>query len=100
MPPHAFTFRYRVRDWHYYHQTLIARGAISFWIDEAALTIWPNTHPYQEAGSPRINSDTAIHCGVVVKSVYHLSQRTTKALVSSLMSLMRVELPFPNYSTV
>jgi hypothetical protein len=37
----AYTFRYRVRNWRTYNQALIARGGISFWIDEAGYTPTP-----------------------------------------------------------
>ena len=43
MTKDAYTFRYRVRNWSHYNQALIARGGITFWIDEAALTTWRNT---------------------------------------------------------
>ena len=42
----------------------------------------------------------AIHCAVVVKSVYHLSLRAAQGFVSSVMRLLRLDLPGPNYSTV
>ncbi len=96
----AYNFRYRVRNWHHYNQALIARGGITFWIDEAALTTWRNTETRLGSGAPRIYSDTAIHCAVVVKSVYRLSLRAAQGFVSSVMSLMRLDLPVPNYSTM
>ena len=90
MAHNAYTFRYRVRNWHHYNQALIARGGITFWIDEAALTAWRNTHVSHCPGAPRIYSDTAIQCAVVVKSVYHLSLRAAQGFVSSVMHLMRL----------
>ena len=45
MAHNAYTFRYRVRNWHRYNQALIARGGINFWIDEAALAAWRSTQP-------------------------------------------------------
>jgi len=100
MAHNAYTFRYRVRNWHHYNQALIARGGITFWIDEAALTTWRNTQANNCSGAPRIYSDTAIHCAVVVKSVYRLSLRAAQGFVSSVMRLMKLDLPVPNYSTV
>ncbi len=100
MAHHAYTFRYRVPNWHHYNQALIARGGMTFWIDEAALTTWRNTQAHLGSGAPRIYSDTAIHCGVVVKSVYHLSLRAAQGFVSSVLSLMRLDLPVPHYSTI
>ena len=67
---------------------------------EAALTTWRNTQARLGAGAPRIYSATAIHCAVVVKSVYRLSLRAAQGYVSSVLSLMRIDLPVPNYSTI
>ena len=100
MAHHAYIFRYRVRNWHHYNQALIARGGITFWIDEAALTTCRNTQARSGSGAPRIYSDTAIQCAVVVKSVYCLSLRAAQGFVSSVMSLLRLDLPVPNYSTI
>jgi len=100
MAHNAYTFRYRVRNWHHYNQALIARGGITFWIDEAALATWRNTQASHCPGAPRIYSDTAIHCTVVVQSVYRLSLRAAQGFVSSVMSLLRLDLPVPNYRTI
>ncbi|MCH7878782.1 MAG: IS5 family transposase [candidate division Zixibacteria bacterium] len=78
----------------------MARGGITFWIDEAALTTRRNTQARSGSGAPRIYSDTAIHCAVVVKSVYYVSLRAAQGFVSSVMSLLRLDLPVPNYSTI
>ena len=100
MTKDAYTFRYRVRNWSHYNRALIARGGLTFWIDEAALATWRNTQSPTGSGAPRIYSDTAIHCAVVVKSVYCLSLRAAQGFVSSVLSLMSLDLPVPNYSTV
>jgi hypothetical protein len=85
----AYTFRYRVRNWRTYNQALIARGGISFWIDEAALAAWKHSSTNRRRGAPRIYSDTAIQCAFVVKSVYGLSLRAAQGFVSSVMRLCR-----------
>ena len=100
MAHNAYTFRYRVRNWRTYTQALIARGGLTFWIDEAALTTWQNTQACPGACAPRIYSDTAIHCAVVVKSLYRLSLRTAQGFVSSVESLWNLDLPLPNYTTI
>ena len=58
----------------------MARGGMTFWIDEATLTTWRNTQTDSGSGAPRIYSDTAIHCAVVVKSVYLYGQKTRPGL--------------------
>ena len=87
MAHNAYTFRYQVRNWRNYNQALIARGGLTFWIDEAALKTWRNTQAHLGSGAPRIYSDTAIHCAVVVKSVYRLSLRAAQGFVSSVIRI-------------
>ena len=96
----AYTFRYRVRNWRNDNQALIARGGMTFWIDESALAAWKHPHTNRTPGAPRIYADTAMQCALVVKSVDGLSLRATQGFVSSVMSLMRLDLPVPNYSTI
>jgi hypothetical protein len=51
-------------------------------------------------GAPRVYADLAIECALVFKSVYHLSLRAAQGFLSSVMELMKVSLPVPDYSTV
>ena len=48
----------------------------------------------------RLYADTAIECAIVVKSVFHLSLRATQGFLESLVRLMDIELPVPDYTTV
>ena len=100
MAHNAYTFRYRVRNWRTYNQALISRGGITFWIDDFALVAWKHSQTNRRPGAPRIYSDTAIQCALVVKSVYGLSLRAAQGFVSSVLSLLRLDLPVPNYSTI
>jgi hypothetical protein len=79
---------------------LINRGRLTVWFDEQAITAWRNTKPGQGPGAPRIYSDLAIDCALVFKAVYHLSLRATQGFLSSVMELMKLTLPVPDYSTV
>ena len=98
--PNEYTFRYRVRNWPDYNQALIATGRLTFWFDEDAVAAWRNAAPHQGPGAPKVYSDTAIQCALVLKSVFHLSLRATQGFVSSLLELLRLDLPVPDYSTV
>jgi hypothetical protein len=80
MTKDAFTFRYRVRNWSHYNRALIARGGLTFWIDEAALTTWRNTQARLGTGAPRIYSDTAIHGGWSSKAYIALACEQLKDL--------------------
>ncbi len=100
MTPNEYTFRYRVRNWPAYNQALIARGRLTFWFDEEAVVAWRNTDPQSGRGAPKVYSDMAIQCALVLKSVFHLSLRSTQGFVSSLLELLRLDLPVPDYSTL
>ncbi len=73
---------------------------MTFWFDEDAIAGWRNTELRSGPGTPMIYSDTAIQCALVLKSVFHLSLRATQGFLDSVVDLMRLELPVPDYSTV
>ncbi len=69
-----FIFRYRVRNWPEHNRALVRRGSLTLWVGEMAVQSWREDYtPSSDGGRPRIYSDTAIECAVVVKSVFHLS---------------------------
>ena len=80
MTPNQYTFRYRVRNWSDYNRALIARGRLTFWFDEDAVAAWQNADPPKGPGAPKVYSDTAIKCALVLKSVFHLSLRRDTGL--------------------
>ena len=49
---------------------------------------------------PKVYSGTAIQCALVLKSVFHLSLQRTQGFVSSLLELLRLDLPVPDYNTL
>jgi hypothetical protein len=70
------------------------------WFDEHAIAAWRNTERAAGPGTPRTYSDLAIECALVFKSVYPLSLRAAQGFLSSVVELMRLTLPVPDYSTV
>ena len=100
MTKNDYVFRYRVRNWPDYNRALVSRGRLTFWFDEDAIAGWRNTELRSGPGTPRIYSDTAIQCALVLKSVFHLSLRATQGFLGSVVKLMKLDLPVPDYSTV
>jgi IS5 family transposase len=92
--------RYRIRNWRAYNRALINRGRLTVWFDEQAIAAWRNTAPAAGPGAPRVYADLAIECTLVFKSVYHLSLRAAQGFLSSVVELMQLTLPIPDYSTV
>lgn len=95
-----FTFRYKVRNWSAYNRALVRRGQLTLWFDERAIAAWRDTTRSNEPGRPKIYADAAIECALVLKSVFHLSLRATQGFLGSVVTLMRLELPVPDYSTM
>jgi len=95
-----FVFRYRIHNWPEYNRALINRGRLTVWFDERTVAAWHNTETAAGPGAPRTYSDLAIKCALVFKSVYHLSFRAAQGFLSSVMDLVRLTLPIPDYSTI
>jgi hypothetical protein len=93
-------FRYRIRNWHEYNRALINRGRLTVWFDEQAIAGWRHTAPATGPEAPRRSAELAVECALVFKSVSHLSLRAAQGFLSSVMELMRLTLPIPNYRTV
>jgi hypothetical protein len=93
-------FRYRIRNWHQYNHALVNRGRLTVWFDDQAIIAWRNTAPAAGPGAPRVYADLAIECALVFKSVYHLSLRAAQGFLASVVELMQLTLPIPDYSTV
>jgi Transposase DDE domain len=92
--------RYRVRNWRAYNRAMVNRGRLTIWFDEQAITGWRHTAPATGPGAPRLYADLAIECALVFKSVYHLSLRAAQGFLSSVVEVMKLALPIPDYSTV
>ena len=92
--------RYRIQNWRAYNRALINRGRLTVWFDEQAIAAWRNTAPAAGPGAPRVYADLAIECTLVFKSVYHLSLRAAQGFLSSIVELLQLTLPIPDYSTV
>ena len=100
MPKPFPVCRYRIRNWRAYNRALINRGRLTLWFDEQTVAAWRNTTPAVGPGAPRVYTDLAIDCALVFKTVYHLSLRAAQGFLSSVMELMKLTLPVPDYSTV
>jgi Transposase DDE domain len=100
MPKTDRMFHYRIRNWREYNHALINRGRLTVWFDEKAITAWQNTDPAHGPGAPRLYADLTIECALVLKAVFHLSLRATQGFLSSVIELMALALPVPDYSTV
>lgn len=100
MPKSEFTFRYRIRNWPAYNWALVRRGQLTLWFDEKAIAAWRDMTRDRGPGRPRVYADAAIECALVLKCVFHLSLRATQGFLDSVVTLLALGLPVPDYSTM
>ena len=90
---------YRVKNWSDYDKALVKRGSIAFWLTDDFEKKWRHTGEKQR-GSQFDYSDQAILVMLMVKEVFHLTNRQTEGFMCSLFALMKVILPVPDHSTL
>jgi hypothetical protein len=61
--------RYHIRNWEEYNRALVNRGSLTIWFSKESLEKW-NAEPSRKRGRPRVYSDEAILCALMVKAVY------------------------------
>jgi DDE family transposase len=91
---------YHLRDWREYNAALIQRGSLTLWVSEEVLGTWHDDARTGKRGAPRTYSDSAIRCMAWLSAVYRLALRTTQGLLSSVLKLLKVALPVPDYTTL
>lgn len=90
---------YRIRNWAEYNKSLVQRGSITIWLSEDVRNKWM-AEKTGTRGRPRIYSDDAILCALMIKAVYHQPLRALVGLLSSLLFLLGVCLPVPSYTQI
>lgn len=91
---------YRVRNWSQYNKSLVQRGSLTVWVSPEVLAAWTCVPPSGKRGHPRIYGDVAIECMATMRAVYHLAQRATQGLLTSIIKLLGVSVSVPSYSTL
>lgn len=76
--------QYRIRNWSEYNKALINRGSITFWFDEEAINHWNQVSHTGKRGRPKVYTDTAMTCLLMLKSVFKLPFRNLEGFASSL----------------
>jgi hypothetical protein len=92
--------QYRLRNWHDYNKALISRGSLTLWIDSRAVDKWLCHDSPARRGRRRTYTNIAVECCLLLREVYHLPLRSTQGLVASVLRLLSLNLPTPDYSTL
>ena len=89
----------RVTNWSEYNEALRQRGSLTVWFTDEAIAAWkaaPRTTP---GGQPHY-SDLAITTALTLRAVFHLALRQTEGLIGSILQLLGLDLPVPDFSTL
>jgi hypothetical protein len=90
---------YRVKNWSDYDKALVQRGSITFWLTEGFEKNWLYAGEKQR-GSQFDYSDQAIELILMVKEVFHLTNRQSEGFMRSLFAMLEMSLPVPDHSTL
>lgn len=90
---------YRIRNWKEYNRSLIERGNITLWFEGNALNKWVLSNAGNR-GRPKIYSDDAILCALMVKAIYRFPLRALEGFLHSMIVLLSVCLPVPSYTQI
>jgi hypothetical protein len=91
--------KYRIRNWAEYNRALVNRGSLTIWFEDAAPK-WREKNRSGKKRRPRIYSDDAILCALVLRAVYHLPLRGLQGFLVWIFQMMRLELPVPCYTRI
>ena len=92
--------RYRIRNWAEYNKSLMKRGSLTLWFDEASIKKWHKPTRTKKRGRPRKYANVAIQCMLTLKSMFNLPLRATQGLVESLIKLLHLPIEAADYTTV
>lgn len=91
--------KYRVTNWAEYTESLRQRGDVTVWFSEDAMSGWHAARSGRRGGQQRY-SDLAIETCLSLRVVFGLPLRQTQGFVRSLLRLMDLDVPVPDFSTL
>ena len=80
------------------YQSLVNRGSITFWFNEAAIAKWYSVERSNQPGRPDTYSDDAIRCGLIIKAVFRTALRALQGFLQSIIKILGLDLVCPHYS--
>lgn len=92
--------KYRITNWSKYNESLVQRGSITFWFSDEVIDQWEHPNDEPKVGHPFVYSDVAIESLLVLRELFRLPYRQTEGLGRSLVRLMQVEVPIPDYTSL
>ena len=91
--------KYRFTNWSEYNEALRSRGDLTIWFSADAAAKWAAPRRHNRGGQATY-SDFAIEACLTLRLVFHQPLRQAQGMVRSLMRLMKINLPVPDFSTL
>ena len=91
--------RHRVTNWPTYEAGLRARGSLTLWFTPEAVAAWRAEARTTRGGQPRYSA-LAITTALTLRAVFRLALRQTEGLVSSVVTLLGLDLAVPDHTTL
>ena len=91
--------RYRVTNASEYNESSRRRGDLTVWVADDVAKDWSSPRRKTRGGQP-LYSDLAIEICLTLRVVFRLPLRQTQGFVRSIVKLMDLDLPVPDYSTL
>lgn len=93
--------KYKVINWGTYNKDLKKRGDLTIWFTEEGIRKWLEEEASVKfRGRQREYSDTAIQAIYTIRQVFNLRLRQTEGFTKSILKIMKIKLPIPDYTTV
>jgi len=91
--------KYHIRNWPEYNKALVNRGSLTIWFSNESIEKW-NAQPCSNRGRPRVYSDEAILCALMIKAVYKFPFRALRGFMLSMIGLLGLCLKVPCYTRI
>lgn len=92
--------RYRLRNWRDYTASLVRRGSLTLWIERDLQDWWLCQERSGQPGASPLYSDRAVEACLSLRVLLGLPLRQAEGFVRSLLCLVGLSLPVPDYSTL
>lgn len=91
---------YAIENWREYNASLVRRGDVTLWFDEAVVDAWEHENDEKKNGRPFTYSDLAIETLLTIRELFRLPYRQTEGLARGLVKLMGAEVAIPHHTSV
>lgn len=91
---------YQITNWRNYNQSLVNRGDITFWFDDAVVDLWEHENAQKKNGRPYKYSNVAIETLLTIRELFRLPYRQTEGLGIALAKLMQADIAIPSYTNL